>query len=326
MLTLNFGTVDRETYPAAVADPATDVVLIDHVQEWTGTPAEADALRDDLQGTVCTDHAGKMAGIPSISTSPSENPYCAARAKNPDLICHECYAAALEAMRKGLAEKLRRATALLTAAAYPVDLQPVFPAGPARIESFGDVARINQAVNYIRIARRNPWTTFAAWTKNPWIWDRAFTYDGGKPGNLIMIVSSPRKGDRLPASIVDRFPWIDHVFTVWQSVATATAAGVRITCGGRSCKKCRRCYSLDQHDLFVDEVLKVPGTAPEGWHHDVDGFHGYAAGVAGLHVVHNTTGINRSKKWIRYYDGDSARRMEYFRTAAEALAARSVWH
>lgn len=210
-------TPEPEPEPAAVADPADDVVMIDHVREWTGTQAEADAVREALQGVVCTDHAGKMAGIPSISTSPSENPYCAARAKNPELICHECYAAALEAMRKGLAEKLRRATALLTAYAYPVDLLPVFPAGPARIESFGDVARINQAVNYARIARRNPWTTFAAWTKNPWIWDRAFTYDGGKPANLIMIVSSPRKGERLPESTVDRFPWIDHVFTITPS-------------------------------------------------------------------------------------------------------------
>lgn len=329
MLNLNQTAINHEVLnvpgPSA-ADPADVVVLIDQVNEWTGTPSEAAAVQEGLQEAVCTDHAGKMTGIASISTSPSENPYCAMRAKNPDLICHECYAAALEAMRKGLAEKLRRATTLLTAAAYPVDLQPVFPAGPARIEAFGDVARINQAVNYIRIARRNPWTTFAAWTKNPWIWDRAFQYDGGKPSNLIMIVSSPRKGDRLPESVVDRFPWIDHIFTVWESVAAATAAGVRITCGGRSCKKCRRCYSLDQHDLFVDEVLKVHGTAPEGWHHDVDGYHGYTPDVAGLHVVHNTTGVNRSKKWVRYYDGDSARRMEYFRTAAEALVAPSVWH
>ncbi|MBR2100869.1 MAG: hypothetical protein IJ927_06110, partial [Eubacterium sp.] len=50
-----------------------------------------------------------------------------------------------------------------------------------RIESFGDVASVTQARNYIRIIKAHPRTRFGIWSKNWGIWLVAFKKEGGKP-------------------------------------------------------------------------------------------------------------------------------------------------
>lgn len=195
--------------------------------------------------------SGKMAGIPSISTSVLHNPTCQARAKIAGSICSKCYAASTVkrygALRGHLALNLGR---LANADLTPAQI-PYINGAICRFESFGDLANVTHAKNYIRIAAENPHCVFTLWTKNPGFVKSAID-ELGKPQNLIVILSSfhLNKVDSAAA-----FPFVDHVFTVYDK-ATIEREGIQINCGARDCMTCRRCYTLGNADFYISEKLK----------------------------------------------------------------------
>ena len=164
-----------------------------------------------------TTHTGKLAGIPSINTSVLDNPICARRAQDPESVCAKCYAARLLAYRTTTNDALRRNSAALRARLLTdaeAQAVPVHAARFVRIESFGDVANVTQARNYIRIIRTHPAQHFGAWTKNPGVWWAAIQYEGGKPENMTLVYSSPKLNT--PATLPARLDAIiDHIFTVY---------------------------------------------------------------------------------------------------------------
>lgn len=199
---------------------------------------------------VSDNMSGKMANIPSISTSCLANPICLKRMLDGDSICAHCFAETTLKRYEAAGEAMLNNTYLLTESILPLELLPVFPnVAIVRIESFGDVANVTQAINYCNICKVNPLVTFAWWSKNVKIIEKAFDMVG-KPENVILIESSPKVNQKIEKSS----HYVDKVFTVF-SKEYIIANDIDINCGSRCCATCRRCYRKDT-ESDVREQLK----------------------------------------------------------------------
>lgn len=207
---------------------------------------------------VGTGLTGKLTGIPHISTNRQCNKQCELFARDPEKICFHCYVENIMKARAATRDHGTENAAVLTSKILSADEIPLFITKYCRFEYSGDLINVTQAINYLNIARFNPGTTFGFWTKNPAILDKAIR-EVGKPSNVVLIVSSPFV-NRIAAYEYD---WIDHVFTVWDSVEAAAAAGQKINCramvDGKQidrCTLCRRCYTVGNDEFYINELLK----------------------------------------------------------------------
>lgn len=196
-----------------------------------------------------TQHSGKLYLIRSINTSVKLNPYCVARQNIVGSICDKCYADTYATLRPTLREALERNTELLTQHILTDAEIPVLNDRYFRFESFGDLQNETQLTNYFNIARANAKTTFALWTKNPFIVKRTLRTQS-KPDNIIIIYSSPMINRKVSDSIFKAYPFIDKVFTVYDK---AHATG--INCGKRKCIECKLCYTKNSA-THINELLK----------------------------------------------------------------------
>ena len=199
----------------------------------------------------------KMENIQSVGTTSLCNPICNMRKGICGGICEKCYADALckfrKSLNKNLTENFQNLTSrLLTpteAAAVPVTSLI------ARIESFGDVANVIQARNYIRIIRAHKWIHFGIWSKNWGIWHAAFKKEG-KPRNCTYVHSSMNVN--CPENITKMMePYVDHVFTVWSKdkYAEIIKENPQTECAGLSCIKCQKCYKKGG-SYYINERLR----------------------------------------------------------------------
>lgn len=224
------------------------------------------ASKDALQKVhgFCTDHNGKMANICSCSTSVKLNPRCMARAKNPDSICHCCFAAQMlkdygDNMENKVARNTERyTTRILAMYELPLIDPEMFPF--FRFESFGDISNTIQVINYIQLARMNSRINFAWWTKNPDIIDAALKeYGETIPENVNIIYSSPKKNIQADAvTLKAKYPFITAIFTVY-TAAYAIHHNVDINCGARDCYNCATgCYRIHDRNniVIVNEIEK----------------------------------------------------------------------
>lgn len=213
----------------------------------------------NLSPVIVSDNmSGKMYGIPSISTSVLDNPICQKRRNQENSICKKCFAASTAARYKSLSKNLSSNLELLTGEILPENMLPVFIpelASIVRFESFGDLANVNQAINYLNIAKANPCVKFALWTKNIGFLAKAVE-TVGKPENIRVIYSSPIINQAIDVEKTKRaFPSIDAVFTVYDKKYIQENE-TEINCGAKSCITCRNCY--DRPDFYSDirEALK----------------------------------------------------------------------
>ena len=203
--------------------------------------------------------SGKMEGIPSISTSCLVNPICRKRMEDGESVCAHCFAAATLDRYTAAGQHAENNFHLLNAGVLPLEMLPRFKnVAIVRIESFGDVASVTQAINYLNIARVNPFITFAAWTKNANIWNAAIK-QAGKPDNLSLVYSSFKLNT--PAAAAEYFTAdgennFDHVFTVYDKATCSFYGPAFVNCGARDCSTCRRCYRKDPAEFMVREQLK----------------------------------------------------------------------
>ena len=187
---------------------------------------------------VSDDMSGKMDGIPSVSTSCLVNPYCLARMKNGEMVCAHCFAETQQERYSASREHSIANYELLNGEILPKELLPKFGnVQKVRIESFGDLGSITQAINYLHMVEVNPHVTFAWWTKNHNFVIKAIERVGKKPKNLVLVASSVKLNEaaKLPA-------YFDKVFTVYDK-KTIARDKIDINCGARSCVTCGRCYS-----------------------------------------------------------------------------------
>lgn len=207
---------------------------------------------------IVVHNANKLEGICSISSSVHDNCFCKAWRKIKDCICSHCYAHNQQSYQTGLKEHNILNGIILRNILIPVKffkaLMIIYPY--LRIESFGDVANVIQARNYIRIIKAFPKKRCAIWTKNYNVWYQAFEIEG-KPENTTFVVSSPYMNK--PASIPENLKkYVDHIFTVYDK-KYAKEHNIEINCGGRKCLECIRkhtnCYYRNTV-YFINELLK----------------------------------------------------------------------
>lgn len=211
---------------------------------------------------IQTEHdcKSKMAGLPSFSTCCLMNPRCVARMLNGEAVCAHCFSCALQKIRPTL--KLTTGQNFATLNATEIETAPkvkwtpkalrINPDRLTRIESFGDVASVLQAINYIRIMKANPDCRFGAWTKNLDLWVEALKQEG-KPENMTLVFSSLRVN--MPDAIPHwALPYVDHRFTVYTK-EWLLAHGVKSNCAGISCATCKRCYRKDT-EFDILEILR----------------------------------------------------------------------
>lgn len=223
------------------------------------------ATKDTLQKVhgFCTDHNGKMTNICSCSTSVKLNPRCMARAKNPDSICHYCFAAQMlkdyDPLEKKVARNTKRyTTRVLDLSELPLINPEVFPF--FRFESFGDISNTIQVINYIQLARMNSRINFAWWSKNPDIIAAALEeYNETIPENVNIIYSSPKKNIQADAATLKaKYPFITAIFTVY-TAAYAIYHNIDINCGARDCYNCATgCYRIHDRNniVIINEIEK----------------------------------------------------------------------
>lgn len=210
--------------------------------------------REDLGGLhYCVNHTGKMNGLHSLSTSVNSNPYCIKRQANGNSICAHCFAASMMKQYQALNEVTTRNAEILTASVLPASVLPLIPVRYFRFESFGDLINTNQVINYFNIARKNPDTLCALWTKNPHLIAKAIEMGHSKPANLQIVLSSPFVNKAIKTT---KYSFIDKIFTVYDKQA---AKAININCGARSCLACGRCYRPNPNGeriQYINEILK----------------------------------------------------------------------
>lgn len=207
-------------------------------------------------------HDGKMAGIPSISTSALVNPFCTARRACNNTVCKNCYACKYLKLRKTLREKTERNTDFYTSVVLSDNDIPTINAAVFRFESFGEIYNTVQLQNYFNIAWNNEHCTFSLWTKNH---DLVIDYCSKhtRPANLNIIFSSRYTNisdynylsEKYGLDFTDN---CDAVFTVYDK-QFAAENNIPIHCGGNRCIDCMRCYkhlANNNSTIEINELLK----------------------------------------------------------------------
>ena len=198
----------------------------------------------------------KLDGFRSLSTSPLMNPLCVGRHSNESLICHHCYSVTYNKLRQGLRDKLERNTAILTESVIEWEAIPYLNDKYFRIESFGDLQNVTQAINYLNLIRKNTDTQFAWWTKNPNFIRLALKeLNIEKPHNVQIVLSACSINVEIKIETIQKaFPFIDKVFTVY-SKDYIESHNVNINCGTLHCMDCLNCYRQGGN-AQVSEKLK----------------------------------------------------------------------
>lgn len=194
-----------------------------------------------------------MAGLQSVSTSVVLNKSCQRRRAVPGSICSKCFAAAMMDRYTDLDNCMHTNHEILTGSVLPVSVLPLIPVRYFRFEAFAEIANVTQVINYFNIAKKNPDTLCALWTKNPHIVAKAIEMGHSKPANLQIVLSSPFVNKAIKTT---KYSFIDKIFTVYDKEA---AQAVNINCGARSCLACGRCYRPNPDGAkiqYINEILK----------------------------------------------------------------------
>lgn len=184
---------------------------------------------------------GKLAGIQAINTNTLTNAFCGLM-RETDAICGACYSAAmLSGSRRNCVPAFEHNSVLLsTRELQPAEL-PAINASIFRFHGHGELINATHLRNLYAIARHNPGTTFALWTKRRDLIRRG----GPRPDNVILIYSNPsldRIMHRPPAGF-------DRVFNNVPPAYTGPA-----NCDGQRCIDCRLCYQHGGETVIVEHA------------------------------------------------------------------------
>jgi len=193
---------------------------------------------------------GKLEGLRAISTNTRTNPYCIKQndSGDPDNICTKCYShAMLSSYRKNMQPALQRnsdalSTRMLAEPELPRVMDTVF-----RFDAHGELINATHLANLVAIAKYNPRTAFALWTKRNDIVSKYFAR-ADKPENFILIYSNPKIGHimRAPPKHFDR---------TFNNVPEDQHKD-RQNCTGQQCKDCLLCYTIGNGVTTIVEKVK----------------------------------------------------------------------
>jgi hypothetical protein len=194
--------------------------------------------------------SGKLTGIPAYNTNTKSNEFCM-RQKDTDTICGQCYShKMLDTYRKSCIPAWQRNSDQFADWIEWDDLprdNDLF----VRLNGHGELINDTHFVNIIRLARKNPQTTYALWTKRASI-TRKFTkpYNGNDfgdiPDNLILVFSNPSVDN-----VIDVPRGFHKVFNNVSKGSTAPQ-----NCTGRKCMECLACYRKNSGTDIIVEMVK----------------------------------------------------------------------
>lgn len=235
-------------------------------------PETLEKIQNDKQLWIGT-LTGKLQGFHGLTHACTCNEHCAKLAKNPLNVCSNCYGFKGLKVRKSAKAHYERNSALLSERIIPMEELPYINDHVFRFETHGDWINMNSALNEIHIAEKNPHCHFTVWTKRiDILWKLANT--GIKqPDNFHIKISSIQKNKVLPQSIKKDFAkkgWKTTYFTVVELPYLINTYGLEtlqkdgdkiITCGGRKCMSCMKCYGdkeyHDEVELLKEDVAKA---------------------------------------------------------------------
>lgn len=202
-----------------------------------------------------TRHTGKMSGMISLSTSCELNPRCVKRSKISGNVCEKCFAFTQFKRYTNNRPKYERNTKALTTQDIKAEDVPLLNALMFRFESFGDLINMQQLKNYFTIAKKNPKTKCALWTKNPDIIAKAIKAGHEKPKNLVIVYSSPAMDKETPIDqIQKKYPFVDKTFTVYSKEYLKDKPKSFVNCGGKQCLQCGVCYKKTGCNTIREKV------------------------------------------------------------------------
>lgn len=207
----------------------------------------------------------KMQDVCAFGTTAKLNDYCKMYCNTPGAVCEGCYACETIKQYESLDMLLSWNAFILTREILPYEMLPDYNTKNdiKRIEAFGDLYSLKQAINYINICLKNPETIFVIMTKNTDILAAAFKKLGfNNPRqdvpNMIKIQSALMRND---VNCLPDYEWIDHVFVVCEG-DYAAAHNIEFTCcdgvTDRKCNECRRCYTRENMttDFYIFEKYR----------------------------------------------------------------------
>lgn len=201
-----------------------------------------------------TTHQAKMEGIKSLSTYKKVCNTCLAYKDDARMICHHCYADKTLKLYKQLAPTLIYNTLLLKFTALKPRQLPVINASYFRFEAFSDLQNAQHLQNLYKIARYNPQTRFALWTKN-----LKLLLTEKTPKNVNIIISSPMLN--LPLWAFNTYSEDLRKKTGAKNIKLFTVydakhiKSVTQNCEAH-CLTCLKCYKAKTKDIFINEKLK----------------------------------------------------------------------
>lgn len=193
-----------------------------------------------------TKGCGKMEGFNSLSVSSLNNSFCQSMKLNPDTICRRCYGNKYEKMRSSLEACLVRNANILICPLTKSEI-PKINAKYFRFNGFGELYNDVHYKNLCKIAKANPDTIFAIWTKRANI---VMKYP--KVKNMIYIYSNPFINKLFNNAKIIK--WFDHIFSVWDK-GFAKNNKIKINCSGKKCINCLICYKKGT-EKFINELRK----------------------------------------------------------------------
>lgn len=201
-----------------------------------------------------TTHKGKMQGIKSLSTYKLVCDTCLGLKDNKATICNHCYVDKAFMRYPQLSMAMIYNTLLLKYTKLKDRQIPIINDLYFRFESFSDLQNLNHLQNLYKIAKKNPRTQFALWTKNI-----KLILSEKAPKNVNLILSSPILNECLPMaqSIIDKVKRETNckhvkVFSVYDDE--------HIDSVGQNCQKacitCLKCYKKQDKTTLINELLK----------------------------------------------------------------------
>ena len=190
---------------------------------------------------------GKLKGFQAINTNTLSNTFCS-KMRKTDAICKSCYSAKmLKGIRQNCVKPWEANSELLSNSVLNSDELPTINAHSFRFHAHGELINLNHLVNFANIAKKNPFTTFALWTKRKDIVSKYVKSDS-LPANMIMIFSSA-KTDKPTTTVPVNF------HKVFNGTVSGEVKKGQTKCTGKSCIDCMACYRINEHTIIV-EALK----------------------------------------------------------------------
>lgn len=186
--------------------------------------------------------SGKLAGLKALNTSPLQNPFCQARYAGKIGICGECYSNKMvRTFRQSANIAWHKNGEILSSHILHDSMIPVINCAFFRFSAHGELINENHLINLLNICHKNPYCTFALWTKRDTL-VRHVIAEYGRPDNLILIYSETEINNIVPPP--DDF---DKSFCVMDYDNS------EINCQNH-CMQCLKCYTRNDIKIIVERM------------------------------------------------------------------------